>query len=156
MMSHFSCYRQSNGALLVLIPRYPGSCMLQDPVGLSDEFSPMRLGVSLSTTTPTDFYSWRFLRLFSPALEPWVVWFLSLPSCLSWFFCMQMWDRLVLQPLPCHESSPPLLPISTPPTGLDECFFFNSLIVGLLFSSIFWQFWLFFVFKFVVVLHLVV
>ena len=40
----------------------------------------------------------------------------------------------VLQPLPRHTSSPPLLPISAPPTGLDECFFFNSLVVGLLFS----------------------
>ena len=32
------------------------------------------------------------------------------------------------------------LPISAPPTSLDECFFFNSLVVGLLYSSIFWQF----------------
>ena len=37
-----------------------------------------------------------------------------------------------------------------------ECFFFNSLVVGLPYSLIFWQFWLFFVFKFVVVLLLVV
>ena len=48
------------------------------------------------------------------------------------------------------------LPISAPPTGLDECFFFNSLVVGLSYSLIFCQFWLFFVFKFVVVLLLVV
>ena len=39
------------------------------------------------------------------------------------------------------------LPISTPPTGLDECFFFNSLVVRLPYSLIFCQFWLFFVFK---------
>ena len=39
------------------------------------------------------------------------------------------------------------LRVSTPPTGLDECFFFNSLVVGLPYSSIFCQFWLFFVFK---------
>ena len=44
----------------------------------------------------------------------------------------------------------------TPPTSLDECFFFNSLVVGLPYSSILWQFWLFFVFKFVIVLILVV
>ena len=37
--------------------------------------------------------------------------------------------------------------ISTPPTGLDECVFFNSLVVRLPHSLIFWQFWLFFVFK---------
>ena len=30
-----------------------------------------------------------------------------------------------------RESSPPPLPISAPPTGLDECFFFISLVVGL-------------------------
>ena len=53
----------------------------------------------------------------------------------------------VCQPLPCRESSPPWLPVSTPPTGLDECFFFISLVVGLSYSSIFCQFWLFFVFK---------
>ena len=35
------------------------------------------------------------------------------------------------------------LPISTPLAGLDECFFFNSLVVGLPYTSIFCQFWLF-------------
>ena len=49
----------------------------------------------------------------------------------------------VLQPLPCHKSSLLWLPVSTHPTGLDECFFFNSLVVRLLYNSIFWQFWLF-------------
>ena len=44
------------------------------------------------------------------------------------------------------------LPVSTPPTGLDECFFFNSLVVVLPYSLIFCQFWLVFAFKFVVVL----
>ena len=37
--------------------------------------------------------------------------------------------------------------LSTPPAGLDECFFCNSLVVGLPYSSIFWQFWLFFLLK---------
>ena len=55
----------------------------------------------------------------------------------------------------CHTSSLPQLPVSTPPTSLDE-WFFNSLVVRLTYSLIFWQFWLFFVFKFVVVLLLVV
>ena len=62
----------------------------------------------------------------------------------------------VLQLLPCCKCSPPWLPMSAPHTSLDECFFFNSLVVGLPYSSIFCQFWLFFVFKFVVVLLLVV
>ena len=53
---------------------------------------------------------------------------------------------------PCHRSSLPQLPVSTPPTSLDECFFFSSLVVGLPYSSMFWQFWLFWGFKLVVVL----
>ena len=55
--------------------------------------------------------------------------------------------RWVRQPPPCLGSSLPWLPVSAPPTGLGECFFFNSLLVGLPYSSIFCQFWLFFVFK---------
>ena len=54
---------------------------------------------------------------------------------------------LVLQLPPLRVSSPPWLPISTPPAGPDECFFFISLVVGLPCSSIFCQFWLFCVFK---------
>ena len=53
---------------------------------------------------------------------------------------------LLQQLLLCWKSSPPRLPLSTPPTGLDECFFFNSLVVGFPYSSIFWQVWLFFLF----------
>ena len=37
------------------------------------------------------------------------------------------------------------LPLSAPPTCLDGCGFFNSLIVGLPYSLIFWQFWVIFV-----------
>ena len=79
-----------------------------------------------------------------------------------------MWDQPVCQLLPrpiwclavgplCPSfPSPPQLPISAPTTGLEECFFFNSSVVGLPYSSILWQFWLFFVFILVVVLLLVV
>ena len=84
----------------------------------------------------------------SPALLPHLPWS-SRP------IHTQMWDFLVHQPLPCCESSPPHLPVCAPPTSLDE-YFFNSLVVKLPYSSIFWQFWLFLVFKFVVVLPLVV
>ena len=41
---------------------------------------------------------------------------------------------LVLQLLPCLQSSQPQLPLSAPPTSLDECFFFNSLVVGVPYS----------------------
>ena len=47
--------------------------------------------------------------------------------------------------LPRVLSTP--LPVSAPPTDLDECFFFISLVVRLPYSSIFCQFWWFFVFK---------
>ena len=126
--------------------------------------SPVRLGVSPTTTTPTGFYR-QVLRPHFPALEPWVAWSVLLPSCSFWFIahkCGTTWSTShypacpVLQPPPCYMSSPPQLPIPTPPTGLDECFLFNSLVVGLPYSLIFWQFWLFFVFKFVVALLLVV
>ena len=96
------------------------------------------------------------LRLYFPSLKSWVVQCVSLPSCSSWFIHMQMWDCPVCQSLPCHMSSPPWLLISTPTASLNECFFFNSLVVRLPCSMIFWQFWLFFVYKFVVVLLLVV
>ena len=111
---------------------------------------------------PTGFYSQRFWDFILPTLEPWVAQSVSLPSCSSQFICTRMWDpplcQLPLRPVhepPCLKLSPPWLPVSSPPTILDECFCFNSLVVGLPYSSIFWQFWLFFVFKFVVVLWVV-
>ena len=88
---------------------------------------------------------------------------------------MQMWDCLVtschlacsgppataltspvLQPPPRCTSLLLQLTVSTPPTCLNKCFFFNSLVFRLPYFSIFWQFWSFFVFKFVIVILLVV
>ena len=46
----------------------------------------------------------------------------------------------------CPESCAPQLPVSAPPTSLDDCFFFISLVVRLSCSSIFCQFWLVFCF----------
>ena len=63
--------------------------------------------------------------------------------------------HLAVSPLCPNCASLPQLCISAPSTGQDECFFFKSLVVGILYSSIFWQFWLFFVFKLLVVLPLV-
>ena len=85
------------------------------------------------------------LRFYFPVPEPWVARSVSLSSCSSRFICTQMWDCPVLQLPPCRLSSSPQLSISIPPTSLnlDECFFFISLVVGLQYSSIFWQFWLF-------------
>ena len=89
------------------------------------------------------------LRLYFPELELWVVWSVIWSTNCSF-----------AHPAPQSATSlgPPAiallrvlsawLPVSTPPISLDECFFFNSLVVRLLYNSIFCQFWLFFVFKF--------
>ena len=74
----------------------------------------------------------------------------GLPATTLWGLLPAAWPapfhnpppHWVRQPPPCCESSPPRLPISAPPTGLDECFFFISLVVGLPYSLIFCQFWL--------------
>ena len=95
---------------------------------------------------PNWFLQPEVLRLSFPVLESWVSLSFLLPSCSSQFICMQIWDRPVLQPPPCHMSSPSQLPVSVSPTSLDECFFFNSFGFGLPYNSTFWQFW-FFVFK---------
>ena len=110
--------------------------------------SPVRLGVfSRCRLNPHRCFQSEALRLYFPVLETWVVWSVLLPHCSSQFICTQMWDHLLCLPPPCLESSLPRLPVSTPPTGLDECFFFISFVIGLPYSLIFCQFWLFFVFK---------
>ena len=114
---------------------------------------PLRLGFSVATTNPTGFKS-EVLRLYFPVLESWVAQSIQLPRCSPRFICSGMWDLPVHQ-LPPWGETDTQLSVSAPPTGLDEYFFFNSLVVGLLYSSIFWQLWLSFVFKFVVVLLVV-
>ena len=118
---------------------FPGgwACIGSRTVWVSPVSSLVRLGVSPATATPTGLYSQRFWGFLFPMLEPGVVWSVSLPSCSSRFIRMQMWDCPVLQLPPCCVSSLPQLPDSAPPTILNECFFFSSLVVGLLYSSIF-------------------
>ena len=74
------------------------------------------------------------------------------PQLFFLVICTQMQDLLALQLPAYHASSLRRLPISAPPTCLYECFLFNSLVVQPPYSLIFWQFCLFFAFKFVVVL----
>ena len=124
-------------------------------MGLSNKLS-RESGSFSCHLNPHRFFQLEVLRLYFPTLEPWVARSVPLPSCSFQFIHTQMWDHTVLQLPPCCVSSLPQLPVSAPPTGLDECFFFNSLIVRLPYSSIFCQFWLVFIFKFVVVLLLVV
>ena len=114
--------------------------------------TPVRLGVSpAATSIPTGVFNHRFEALFPHAgtlgfavchlvhqllpRQPAA----ALPTLLH--NPPPLWVR---QPPPCHKSSLPRLPISAPPTSLDECFFFISVVVELPYSSIFCQFWLFF------------
>ena len=130
-------------------------------MGLSNKLS-CEAGSFSHHHNPHRFLQPEVSRLYFPALKPLVALCVSLPVVLP-VICMQMWDCPVHQPPPCpphqpppcHRSFPPQ-PVSTSPTSLNECFFFNSLVVGLPYSSIFWQFWLFFVFTFVVILLLIV
>ena len=124
-------------------------------MGLSNKLS-YEAGSFSHHHNPHSLFQSEILKLYLPALEPWIVQSVSLPSCSFQFIRTPMWDHQLHQPLPCHEFSPPRLPISAPPTSLDESFFFKSLVVRLSYSLIFWQFWFFFVFTFVVVLLLVV
>ena len=102
-------------------------------------------------------FSIRGLRLYFPELEPWVGWSASFP-CRSSYLCANVWPgghclphsfpqsaSLWVRPR-CHQSRVPQLPISVLPTGLDKCFFFISLVVGLPCSSIFCQVCFFFLF----------
>ena len=117
---------------------------------------------SFSHAIPIGFYSQRFCGFSFPCWNPGLCGLSCspvVPSSLSSHKCvicqLPPCCRVHQQP-PYHVCSLPQLPVSVPPTSLDECVFFNSLIVGLPYSSIFWQFWLFSVFKLVVVLLLVV
>ena len=94
------------------------------------------------------------LRLYFPALEPWVAGSVTRStSCCFAASCSLACpapQSATLLGLPAASLPGVLstqLPFSAPPTGLGECFFFISLVVGLPYSSIFCQFWLFFVFK---------
>ena len=128
--------------------------MFQDPVGLSNELS-CEAGSSPAASTPTGVFNQRLEALFPGA---------GILGCLvcvtpQLFLPVYLHTNVGLS-VPLAATSPQVLstqlPISAPPTGLDECFFFNSLVLGLPFSLIFCQSWLVFVFKFVVVLLLVV
>ena len=135
--------------------------------------SPVRLGVTpAAASTPTGVFNQRFEALFSctgalgcavcftpPPFLP-VYLYVNVgprvcPPTTLWGLLAAVWPAPLHNPPPHrvrqlptrHESSPPRLPVYAPPTGLDECFFFISLVVGLPYSLILCQFWLFFVFK---------
>ena len=125
-------------------------CTFQDPMGLTNKL-PVKLVVSSTSTTPR-FIVRDFQALFSCTRT------LGCIVCLIPQLFLLVYPHanvglsglpvatlptLVLQLPPSCESSPPCLPVSAPPPSLGECFFFNSLVIGLPYSLIFWQFQLF-------------
>ena len=142
------------------------ACACHRPLWVSPMTSPVRLGVSPAAAQPPRAFSIKGLRLYFPALEPWVTQSASLPA-----FCLSLSVRKCgasgCYPPLCLPRSPPLwvrpsrficanvgpqgllvvrLPalfvphstslspatatrvLSAPPTGLDECLFFISLV----------------------------
>ena len=120
----------------------------------------MRLGVSPSgASTPTGVFNQRFEALFPRAgalgcavcfaPPPFLPVYLctnvglkGLPATSLWGLVAAAWPAPFHNPPPCWVHQPPphcessltQLPVSAPPTCLDECFFFISLVVGLQFS----------------------
>ena len=123
-------------------------CVHSRMLWVSPTNSPVRLGVfHAATSTPTGVFNGWFEALFPHT---------GTLGCAVCHLVHQLLPRQpaaalptplhnppplwVRQPPPCHKSSLPQLPISAPPTGLDEYIFFNSLVVRLPYSSIFCQF----------------
>ena len=132
---------------------FPGGwfCVCSRTLWVSPTNSSVRLGVSPTAGNPHRFYHQRFWGFISlcwipglrglsrfPVPAP-----LSARKCGTVRSASRCLTPLALQLLPCCASSPPWLPVSTPPTSLNECFFFNSLVVWHPYRSVFWQFWLF-------------
>ena len=122
-------------------------------MGLSNELS-FEAGRFSHHRNPHRFFQSEVLRLYFPALEPYIAWSVLLPSYSSWLISIKCGTACCGPLLPRQESSLPWLPICAIPTSVNEYSFFNSLVVRLPHSSIFW--WLVFAFKSVVVLLLVV
>ena len=97
---------------------------------------------------PHRFLQPEVVRIYFPALEPWVVYSVSLPSCSSRF----------IRPGPPATALPRVLPSDCRlhPSCQSQCFFFNSFVVRPYTVRFSGSFGCFFVFKFVVVLLLVV
>ena len=130
---------------------FPGdwACVLFRTLWVSPTNSPVRLGVSPAATAPTDFYSQKFWGFISLCWNPGLCGLSRSPVVSPGLSTQKCGTSLSTS---CHLAMSPLcpgwLPISSPPTSLDECFFFNSLVVELPYSMILCQFWgLFFFFN---------
>ena len=120
------------------------ACVRSRTLWVSPADSPVRLGVSpTATSIPTGVFSQRFLRLYFSTLKTWVARSVSLPivppslsSCKYGTDCSISHHLTHSSPHPRWATTLPQvlstwLPMSSPLSSLDECFFFNSLVVGL-------------------------
>ena len=113
-------------------------------MGLSNKFS-CEPGSFSCCCNPHRFLLPEVLRPYFPELKPWVAWSVHYPvvppglsTCKCGTACSASCH--LTWPASYHLRASPLypqLPISAPPPCLDECFFFNSLVVGLPYSLIF-------------------
>ena len=154
LSSHFPHFPQAKWALLLPIPRWEDPlCVRSRPLWVSPTNSPVRWEFLPLPPQPPQVFSIRGLRLYFPALEPWVVG-LSRSPVVPPGLCARGCGTTCST---CHHlATSPLCPDAClhPSCCLGECFFFNSLVVRLPHSLIFCQSGYFF--KFIVVLLLVV
>ena len=119
-------------------------------MGLSNELS-CEAGSFSCCLNPHRCFQLEVLRLYFPALGPWVVGMSHSPVVPPGLSARKCGTTCSARPSPPANALLRVLstwlPVSTSPIHLDECVFSNSLVVGLPYSSIFCQFWLFFVFK---------
>ena len=102
------------------------ACAHSRPLWVSPMTSPVRLGVSpAATPTPTGVFNQRFEALFPHATA------LGYDLTLSPPFVPHSANLGTAVPRQLN-SSLPRLPVSAPPTGLDECLFFMSLVLDFL------------------------
>ena len=152
--SHFPHYHKQTGPFWCWF-QGGWACVHSRTLWVSPMNSPVRLGVSpTAASSCTGVFNQRFEALFPQAGA------LVCAVCLTPQLFLPVYlhanEGPPAPPATSLQGSPApalpwvlsaRLPVSAPPTALNECFFFNSLIVRIPYSSIFCQVWLFFVFK---------
>ena len=92
----------------------------------------LRIPVSSTAPIPTGYYSQKLWELIFLTLEPWAGWYGVSGVPYSWGI------SILSTTVGCGTARSASLRLWT---HLDECDFFNSLVVGLPYQSIFWWFW---------------